>query len=373
MTGYGRLTAGLVLAVAGLARGEGEIRHADVFVSGTDGYHSYRIPAIETAPGGTLVAFCEARKHNLADPGFGKQDIDLVAKRSTDGGRTWSAMQVIEDPGELWSAANPATVVDRQTGKLWLLYLRSKPERSTRTARPGTDDMQTIARWSTDDGLTWSEPVDLTAVARDMDAPEWRASVVGPGGPIQARTGRLIAPTWGVEPYDVFAIYSDDHGRTWHRGQPVPGEKRGNEAELVELADGSILIDIRQASGPHRHKAVSRDGGQTWAEPQPGEAVSPVACAIERWTLRSAGDDRDRILWTGPKGPKRTNLVVRVSYDEGKTFACERPISKQFAAYSDLTVLPDKTAGVLWERGVDRGYQFITFTAFNLDFVEPDR
>ena len=144
---------------------------------------------------------------------------------------------------------------------------------------------------------------------------------------------------------------------------------RGGRARI----DGSILFDIRQASGPHRHKAVSRDGGRTWAEPQPGEAVSPVACAIERWTLKSAGDDRDRILWTGPKGPKRTNLVARVSYDEGKTFPLERPISEQFAAYSDLTVLPDKTAGVLWERGVDRGYQFITFTAFNLDFAEPDR
>ena len=214
-----------VLALPGLAWGESGVTHVDVFTSGTDGYHSYRIPAIETAADGSLVAFCEARKYNLDDPGFGKQDIDLVAKRSTDGGQTWSAMQVIEDPGELWSAANPATVVDRggggvwhphipptASGRLWVLYLRSKPQRSTETSRPGTDDMQTFARHSDDHGVTWSDPIDLTEVARDMHDPNWRASVVGPGGAIQDRNGRLIAPVWKVVPYGVLAIYSDDHG-----------------------------------------------------------------------------------------------------------------------------------------------------------------
>ena len=373
MKGHWILTIPVVLVASGLASAESGLRHVDVFTSGTDGYHSYRIPAIETAPDGSLVAFCEARKHNLADPGFGKQDIDLVSKRSTDGGRTWSAMQVIEDPGELWSAANPATVVDRRTGRLWVLYLRSKPERSTRTSRPGTDDMQTLARSSDDNGVTWSEPVDLTAVARDMDDPDWRASVVGPGGAIQDQSGRLIAPAWKVGPYGVFTIYSDDHGQTWQRGQIVPGNEQGNENELVELADGRILSDIRQGSGPHRWRAASRDGGKTWSEPRPGESVTPVACAIERWTLQSAGDDRNRILWTGTKGPGRTNLVVRASYDEGQTFPVERQISTEHAAYSDLTILQDKTAGVLWERGVERGYQFITLTCFDLKFLEPDR
>ena len=122
--------------------------HVDVFVSGTEGYFAYRIPAIETAPDGSLLAFAEARKYNLDDPGFGKQDIDLVLRRSTDNGQTWSPMVVIEDPGELWSAANPTTVVDRQTGRVGLFYMRCKPERNTGTARPGTDDSQILLRWS---------------------------------------------------------------------------------------------------------------------------------------------------------------------------------------------------------------------------------
>ncbi len=364
-------TAALVLlmGMAAWASAESMPRHVDVFVSGQDGYFAYRIPAIETAPDGSLVAFAEARKYSLADPGCGKQEIHLVMKRSTDGGATWSAMKVIENPGELWSAANPATVVDRQTGRLWLLYLRCKPFRGSETARPGTDDIQTFARFSDDRGLTWSEPQDLTAVARDMADPEWKCSVVGPGGAIQDRRGRLIAPVWKM-PWGDFAIFSDDHGRTWQRGQTVPGGKDGDENQLVELADGRILMDYRQVAGPHRWLATSRDGGRTWSEPRPGVQVPAVACAIARYSLKSAGDDRDRILWTGPKGPGRKTLVVRVSTDEGQTFPTERLISDEPAAYSDLTILEDKTVGVLWERG---GYKFITFTRFGREFLEPRR
>jgi len=360
----------LLLAATSFAGAEPWLKHTDVFVSGKDGYHTYRIPAVEAAADGSLVAFAEARKYNMADPGMENNDIDLVMKRSTDGGATWSAMQVIEDAGEKWSAANPATVLDRQSGRLWLLYLRCKPGRSTDTARPGTNDMQTLARYSDDHGASWSAPVDLTTVARDMNAPRWRASVIGPGGPIQARNGRLIAPIWRVDPVDNLAIFSDDHGRTWQRGQAVPGAPGGDENQLVELADGRILMDIRQNSGPHRWLAESRDGGRTWSAPRPGVAVTPVACAIERYTLKSAGDDRDRILWTGPKGPGRTNLVVLTSYDEGRTFVNQRLIADQGAAYSDLTILKDRSLGVLWERG---DYRFITFTRFNREFLEPKK
>jgi sialidase-1 len=356
---------------ASAALAEPAIKHADVFRSGADGYHSYRIPAIETAADGSLAAFAEARKYNLGDPGMDKNDIDLVIKRSTDGGATWSAMKVIEDPGERWSAANPATVVDRQTGRMWLLYLRCKPNRDTDSSRPGTDDMQTLARWSDDHGATWSEPVDLTAVARDMADKTWKASVVGPGGAIQDAKGRLIAPVWKNAPMQTLAIFSDDHGKTWRRGTIVPGKQGGDEDQIVELADGRLLMDFRQNRGPHRFMSESGDGGKTWSEPRPGNPVTPVCCAIERFTRKSAGDDRDRILWTGPKGPGRMNLVVRVSYDEGKTFPHERPIASGHAAYSDLTVLKDKSIGVLWERGAERGYQYITFTRFTREHLEP--
>ena len=358
----------LLIAAVSARATEPLIEHTDVYRSGEDGYKIYRIPAIETTLDGTLLAFAEARKYGGADPGMGKQDIDLVLKRSTDGGKSWSAMMVIEDPGELWSAANPATIVDRDTGKVWVLYLRSRPARSTATSRPGTDDMQTQARYSQDNGVTWSEPIDLTAVARDMNDDTWKASVVGPGGAIQTRSGRLLAPVW-KSPCSIFAIYSDDHGTTWRRGGFVPSNDQGNEDQLVELADDRILLDVRQGGGSKtRWRALSTDGGHSWSGPFPGEAVTPCCCAIERLTLAGAGHDRNRLIWTGPKGPKRKTLVVRISYDEGKTFPAERVLSEELAAYSDLAILKDGTVGCLWERG---GYRFITFTRFDLAFLEP--
>ncbi|MHC4176248.1 MAG: sialidase family protein [Planctomycetota bacterium] len=356
------------LAAVATASGKSPPEHVDVFVSGKDGYTGYRIPAIETAPDGSLLAFAEARKHNLSDPGGKGQEIDLVLKRSTDGGATWSPMKLIEHSGEFWSSANPATVVDRKNGRVWVFYLRCKPGRGTYAARPGTDDVANLARYSDDHGRTWSEPIDQTGVARDIADGKWRISVPGPGGAIQDRKGRLIVPMWRFAPWSAFVIFSEDHGRTWHRGAMVPGEQGIDEDQLVELSDGQLLMDARQHGGPRRWTATSSDGGRTWSQPRPGQQVTPVCCAIERYTLKSAGDDRNRILWTGPKGPGRNKLIVLVSYDEGRTFTNERVISDGPAAYSDLTVLKDKSAGVLWERG---NYRFITFTRLGREFLEP--
>ena len=352
------------------------LTHVDVFNSGTEGYHTFRIPAIETASDGTLIALAEARKFSAHDPGFHGNDIDLVCKRSSDGGKTWSKLEVVDDPGDFWSANNPTTTVDRETGCVWLFHHRNKPGSSSYTSRPGTDDCQAWARYSAN-GATWSEPIDLTRMARDFD--NWGCIAFGPGGAIQDRKGRLIVPvskTTGQKnadgkmaggPWNGFVIFSEDHGKTFQRGGLLPGGDWCSEAQLVELADGQLLIDCRQMSGNNRNVATSSDGGRTWSRPRLGVPVSQVACAIERWTLKSAGDDRNRIIWTGPKGPGRANLVVRASYDEGKTFPVERTICEEKAAYSDLTILKDKTAGVLWERG---GYKQITFTRFNLEFLE---
>lgn len=360
----------LSLAVALFAETESGLRQTDIFVSGQEGYFAYRIPAIEVAPDGSLLAFAEGRKHNLGDPGFEGNDIDLVMKRSTDGGASWSALKVIEDPGERWSAANPATIVDRRSKRIWLFYLRCKPGRNTHTARPGTDDIQILARTSDDHGATWSEPIDLTTVTRDLADPKWRCSVVGPGGGIQTRSGRLVIPVWRFEPWRVFAVYSDDRGRTWNRGELVPGLE-GDECQLVELGDGRLMLDIRQQSGPHRWLAISRNGGRSWPEVRPGAKVTPVCCAIERYPGTLSGDGFDRILWTGPKGPGRSNLVVRISLDEGQTFSLEKALAKGMAAaYSDLAVLKNGNVGVLWERGVERGYQFITFSQFQREWIE---
>jgi sialidase-1 len=110
-----------IIAVTASASAEPLLTHTDVFTSGTDGYHTFRIPAVETAPDGSLIAFAEARKYNADDPGYGKQEIDLVYKRSTNNGATWSPMVLLEHAGDLWSAANASTIVDRTNGRLWVV------------------------------------------------------------------------------------------------------------------------------------------------------------------------------------------------------------------------------------------------------------
>ena len=375
-----RALSGLAVFVA-LAAAEPLFTSVDVFTAGTEGYHTFRIPAILTSPDGSLIAFAEGRKDNRHDPGGG--DIDLVYKLSADQGQTWSELGVLDDPGEGWSASNPTPVTDRTNGRVWILFNRWEPGHGTDSSEPGTANNQSWARSSDDNGRSWSDGVDLTRAVRDYE--NWGAMFFGPGGAIQARDGRLIAPAarkldtttiWGAAgDYSgplhfmrAYAVFSVDHGVSWKRGKLL--HALTDENQLVELADGAIMMDARQNDGRRRWVAISGDGGETWSRPRTGQMLTPVCTSIERYTSQATGDDRSRILWTGPAGPGRRNLVVRVSYDEGQTFRNEKVIYGGLAAYSDLAVLPDKTAGVLWERGVSDGYQFITFTRFDLEFLE---
>ena len=371
----------LALTLPALTSAAPLFTHVDVFTSGAEGYHTFRIPALVTTPDGSLLAFTEGRKENRHDPGGG--DIDLVYKRSTDQGATWSPLQVLDDPGERWGAADPVPLVDRTNGRVWIVYNRWEPGFGTMLSQPGTTNNQTWLSHSDDNGRTWSTPRDITRSTRDFD--HWGAIFVGSGGAIQIRSGRLLVPA-AMRPdfYEIwvsignyegrvnfmrsYAIHSDDHGRTWQRGALVNAPT--NENQLVELADGTIMMDARQSSGDHRWVMISSDGGRTWSQPRPGQSVTPVCTSIERYTLKAEGDDRNRILWTGPTGPGRKNLVVRVSYDEGQTFSNEKVIYGGIAAYSDISILQDQTVGVLWERGISETSQFITFTRFNREFLE---
>lgn len=367
------LVAGVLSLLSRSSYAAPEFSSIDVFTNGIDGYLKYRIPAIETAPDGSLLAFAEGNVHGVGECGDDGADIDLVARRSTDNGQTWSELRVIDDPGVFWSAGNPATVVDHQTGRVWVFYLLCKPGANTFTARPRTDDAQLLARTSDDNGVTWSERIDLTRVSRDFNDRRWGISVPGPGGAIQLRTGRLVVPVWKNAPFKNFVIYSDDHGTSWHRSQEVPGEEQGNENHLVELVDGRVRMDIRQDDfAPtipvSRRRSFSSDGGQTWSPYESSDiAINPVSCGMERFTSILDGDNVNRILWTGPRGPGRRDMVIRVSYDEGQTFTNEHLLGAGGAVYSGITILRDRSVGVLWERGT---VSYITFSRFNLDYLE---
>jgi sialidase-1 len=345
----------------------------DVYLSGRDGYHTYRIPSVIVTKQGTVLAFCEGRKNSSSDTG----DIDLLLKRSTDGGRTFSNVQVVWDDGPN-TCGNPCPVVDKRTGTIILLLTRNlggdaEPRIIARTSQ-GTRTVWKCE--SRDDGLTWSRPVEITSTTKKSD---WTWYATGPGAGIQLRSGRLVIPCDHVkagsnEMYS-HVIYSDDGGATWWLGgETGPGV---NECEVVERTDGSLLVNMRNYNRRQRCRSVatSGDGGLTWSAPAfDATLIEPICQASIRRFSRAEGDGKSRILFSNPASEKsREKMTVRLSYDEGQTWPVSKLLHAGPAAYSCLAVMPDGTILCLYERGDRSPYEKITLARFDLAWLTDGR
>jgi len=328
----------------------------DLFVSGTEGYKAFRIPALVVSNKGTLVAICEARKKSFADHG----DIDLVIKRSFDHGKTWTKMATIWDDGEN-TVGNPCPVVDRATGTIWMPFCRN--------------NKQVFVTSSADDGATWSTPVEITkAVAK----PEWTWYATGPGHGIQLKSGRLLIPcdhklhnATKKDPQWYFShvIYSDDHGKSWKLGG-ILGPKT-NECEAVETDDGAVYLTIRSYEGRNRRAyAWSRDGGLTWSDVRLNETLVVPKCqaSIVRFTDEKT-HGRSRVLFSSPAGAEREKLTVWLSYDECRTWPVSRVLNPFKTAYSELAVGPDMSIYCLYEGGKKDKYEKLVFARFTLKWL----
>lgn len=335
-----------------------------VFASGTGGYHTFRIPAIVVAANGDLVAFAEGRKGGAGDAG----DIDLVTRRSSDGGSTWSELAVVwDDAAE--TCGNPCAVVDRTDGAIHLLATHNlgrdkEPAIITGTA-VGTRTVFVLT--SRDDGRTWSQPRDITA---DVKAADWTWYATGPGAGIQLErpgphAGRLVIPCDHIEAgskcYFSHVIVSDDHGATWRRGGSSPRDQV-NECEVVERADGSLLLDMRNYDRAHkaRQVCISSDGGETFAAQRfDAVRIEPICQASIR-RIRWPDDERAGLVaFTNPaSAARRENLTLRLSVDDGATWPWSRVLCAGSSAYSCLVALVDGGVGCLYEAD---GYRRIVF------------
>lgn len=369
-----RFLAALLVAFgwSALAAAAPLLEQVDVFVAGQDGVHEYRIPGIVTTNRGTLIAFCDGRMRKEGDP---PNDIDLVMKRSTDGGRTWSALRTLVDNG-LGAAADSCGFVDRQTGTIWIFSVYAPEGVGSYNAADGIDGatFQFKAITSDDDGLTWSTPKDFTPMLKQ---PDWAAGSTGVGSGIQLRSGRLILPRYWAdyrrprtkpEETKSFVCYSDDHGKTWRRSALIVGAGGTNECQVAELSDGTVLINMRGTTGNVRKVARSTDGGATWSEASEEPALIEPRCQGSLFAYpapRAPG----RLLFANPASLKRDHLTVRLSLDDGKTWSAGRVLHAGPAAYSCLTVLNDGTAACLYERGDQRPYEKITFARFNAEWL----
>lgn len=335
------------------------IQTTDVFLSGQGSYHTYRIPAIVQTKKRTLLAFCEGRRENGRDWG----DIDVLLKRSTDGGRTWSAAITVADFGPD-TIGNPAPVVDRRTGTIWLLLTMNPgdvPEKLIQAGLSGPTRTVWVTH-SKDDGLTWAKPVDITA---SVKRPEWTWYATGPVNGIQLRSGRLVVPCdhRGGDPKDLnsHVIYSDDGGKTWKLGG-IAGPN-ANECTVAELADGTVMLNMRSYEGKNRRSvATSSDGGLTWSAPKIDEALIEPVC---QGSLIRFGDGKQSILlFSNPAARTRVNMTVRLSRDGGKTWSGSKQFHAGPSAYSNLVELDNKAAGILYEHGETTPYERISFTRF---------
>lgn len=352
-----------------------------IFTSGIGGYHTYRIPALVITPQGAILAFCEGRKNKQGDTG----DIDLLMKRSEDGGVTWSEQQIVWDDGNN-VCGNPSPVVDEETGVIWLLMTGNSSEDHEEDIihKRGQDTRRVFVSSSQDDGKTWAEPTDITASVKD---PSWGWYATGPGHAIQLKNGphkgRLVIPCDhsyddttnavinNLYGYGSHTIFSDDHGKTWQIGGVI--RPKANECQVVELADGNgtLLMNMRSYFGHNRRThASSSDGGLTWTPPTDvDDLVEPVCQAsIIRYSTDRDGD-KNRLLFSNPAKESRERLTIKMSIDEGKTWPVFKALYAGPAAYSDLAVSPDKAIYCLYERGIEHPYEEITFAKFDLEWL----
>lgn len=351
---------GLGLAVLAGAPAVAEPVSTVVFTSGTEGYHTFRIPAIIQTPGHTL-AFSEGRLESTGDSG----EIDLVLKRSSDGGATWSDLSVVVHQAG-FTCGNPAPVWDRETDTVVLVWTRNPASAHEKHILTGEDPPRSV--WvtrSTDEGATWSAPEEISASTRREG---WRWYATGPCHGLQLRSGRLVIPanhSTSPDHSDWYShvIYSDDHGKTWAIGgvhQPYT-----NESTIAELPDGRLYQNMRSYKGENRRRvSYSADGGLTWSEDQTDPALVEPVCQGSTLYYPASKTFGGGLLFSNPASTARENLTIRLSKDGGATWPLGRVLHAGPSAYSDLVILPDGAIGCLYEAGTDSPYETIVLTRF---------
>lgn len=356
-----------------------------VFVSGMEGYKSFRIPAILRMGDGQLLAFAEGRRAGGGD--FG--DIEIVLKRSRDKGRSWSAIQTVADYDKL-QAGNPAPVLDNTDpafpkGRLFLFFNTGNNHEGE--VRKGKGLREVWYKTSTDAGVTWSAPVNITAQVHRPKQPQtspeydfkedWRSYANTPGHAMQLKFGKyrgriFVAanhsmgdPKPDFTDYYAHGFYTDDHGKSFKLSENIsfPG---GNESTATEISGGRVMFNARNQKGDVRVRivAVSSSGGMKWDTTFFDKNLPDPVCEGSIITIGKNGKQNILAFSNAADSEERDNLTLRISFDDGKTWAKSYLVDKagngekDYTAYSDLVQTGKNGIGILYELN---GYKSIVF------------
>ena len=349
-------------------------------LAGNTATDNYRIPAITTAPNGDLlISYDERPKDNGNGGSDAPNPNHIVQRRSTDGGKTWSAPTYIHqgtETGKKVGYSDPSYVVDHQTGTIFNFHVKSY-DQGWGGSKAGTDPenrsiIQAEVSTSTDNGWTWTHRTITADITKDNP---WTARFAASGQGIQiqhgAHAGRLVQQ-YTIRTADgtvqAVSVYSDDHGKTWQAGTPTGTGM--DESKVVELSDGSLMLNSRASDGSgFRKVARSTDGGQTWSEPASDKNLPDSvdnAQIIRAFPNAAPSDPRAKVLLLShspnPKPWSRDRGTISMSCDDGASWATGKVFNEKFVGYTTIAVQSDGSIGLLSEDGNYGGIWYRNFT-----------